>query len=59
MIRVVHPGSGSLFLPILDPGVKKVPDPEPQDTVQVKTDVFIATLRHSDSLGELEATKIV
>ncbi len=23
----------------------------------MKTDVFIATLRHSDSLGELEATK--
>jgi hypothetical protein len=25
MIRVVNPGSG--FLPILDPGVKKAPDP--------------------------------
>ncbi len=27
MIRVVHPGSRSWFLPIPDPEVKKVPDP--------------------------------
>ncbi len=27
MIRVVHLGSGSCFLPIPDPGVKKTPDP--------------------------------
>ncbi len=27
MIRDVHPGSGSWFLPIPDPGVKKEPDP--------------------------------
>jgi hypothetical protein len=27
VIRDVHPGSGYLFLPIPDPGVKKAPDP--------------------------------
>ncbi len=27
MIRDIHPGSGSWFLPIPDPGVKKAPDP--------------------------------
>ncbi len=27
MIRDVHPGSGSRFLPIPDPGVKKAPEP--------------------------------
>jgi hypothetical protein len=29
MIRVVHPGSGSRFLPIPDPGVNKASDPDP------------------------------
>jgi hypothetical protein len=36
MIRVVHPGSGSCFLPIPDPRVKKVPDPGSESATLVK-----------------------
>jgi len=50
MIRDVHSGSGSNFLPIPDPGVKKASDPGSGSAALHKT-VLLVRFRQGNNIG--------